>query len=133
EIAEVSTLTGAVVIGLGDQMGGVMSKDKDLLERLLTSAHKAGEDMWPLPFHWRLEAHNKSSVAGTRNIGSLEGHAGAITAYLFIAASAKNTPYVHCDIAGPTSASKPWGVHPEGATGFGVMTAVQFVLDIPRV
>ena len=66
-------------------------------------AERAGEDMWRLPLNTRLREQLKSPIADMRNTGDRFG--GAITAGLFLKTFAKDTPWVHVDIAGPASIS----------------------------
>lgn len=125
EILELSTLTGACVVGLGSYTVGLMSMDDALAARVLSAAGEAGEDFWRLPLVERIADDLKSEVADTRNIGGSWG--GAISAGLFLREFAGEVPFAHCDIAGPSWAEKPWGPHPKGGTGVGVATLVQYV------
>lgn len=125
EIIELSTLTGACVVGLGNYTAGLMSQDDDLAARVLAAAGDAGEDFWRLPLVPRIADDLKSEIADCKNIGASYG--GAISAGHFLVPFAGDTPFVHCDIAGPSSAEKPWGVHPRGGTGVAVMTLVEYV------
>ena len=125
EIIELSTLTGACVVALGSYTAGLMSHDDDLAARVLAAAGDAGEHFWRLPLVPRIADDLKSEIADCKNIGGSWG--GAISAGHFLVPFAGDTPFVHCDIAGPSSAEKPWGVHPRGATGVAVMTLVEYV------
>lgn len=125
EIIELSTLTGACVVALGNYTAGLMSQDDALAGRVLAAAGDAGEDFWRLPLVPRIADDLKSEVADCKNIGASWG--GAISAGHFLVPFAGDTPFVHCDIAGPASADKPWGVHPRGGTGVAVMTLVEYV------
>ena len=75
-----------------------MSDNEPLVKSWMATAERAGEDMWRLPLNTRLREQLKSSVADMRNTGDRMG--GAITAGLFLKTFAKNTPWVHVDIAG---------------------------------
>jgi leucyl aminopeptidase len=125
EIVELSTLTGACMVALGRYTAGLMSRDDALADRLLDAAREAGEDIWRLPLVARLSEDLRSEVADCKNIGS--GYGGAITAGHFLVPFAGDVPFAHCDIAGPASAERAWGVHPKGATGMGVMTLVEYL------
>jgi leucyl aminopeptidase len=125
EIVELSTLTGACMVALGRYTAGLMSRDDELASRLLDAARDAGEDFWRLPLVQRLSEDLRSEVADCKNIGS--GYGGAISAGHFLVPFAADVPFAHCDIAGPASAEKAWGVHPKGATGVGVMTLVEYL------
>jgi len=125
EIIELSTLTGACVVALGSYTAGVMTEDDDLAKRLLQAAKEAGEDFWRLPLVPRIADDLKSENADCKNIGASWG--GAISAGHFLVPFAGDTPFVHCDIAGPAFADKAWAEHPRGGTGVAVMTLVEYV------
>jgi len=124
EIFDFATLTGACVVALGPYTAGVMSENESLLKSWLTVAEKTGEDMWRLPLNNRLREQLKSNVADMRNTGDRSG--GAITAGLFLKTFAKDTPWVHVDIAGPASVSTARPSQPKGGTGFAVATIVEY-------
>ena len=88
-------------------------------------AREAGEDFWRLPLVDRLSEDLRSEVADCKNIGG--GYGGAISAGHFLVPFAADVPFAHCDIAGPATAERAWGVHPKGATGVGVMTLVEYL------
>ena len=48
-IIDIATLTGAVIIGLGHHLTGLMSNDDALASRLIESGNRTGEMMWRLP------------------------------------------------------------------------------------
>jgi leucyl aminopeptidase len=91
----------------------------------MTAARAAGEEMWRLPLHWRLREQLKSPVADLRNTG--ERYGGALTAGLFLKHFARDTPWLHVDIAGPAMTTRDSGAVPRGGTGFAVATLVEFV------
>ncbi len=121
-IVDLATLTGACMVALGPRIAGLLSPDDALAERILEAAEAAGERLWRLPLPKDLEDQLESRIADCKNTGERWG--GALTAGLFLARFARDTPWAHLDIAGPAMASKPWGASGEGATGFGVATVV---------
>ena len=125
EIIEYSTLTGSCVVALGPYTAGLMSMDDELAERFLCAARDADEDFWRLPLVERLAKELDSEIADCKNIGGSYG--GAISAGLFLREFVGDTPYAHCDIAGPAFGSKAWGIHGAGATGVGVLTLVEYI------
>ena len=120
-----ATLTGACVIALGPHMAGVMADDQQLAKDWLAAAESAGEDMWLLPLSPRLREQLKSPLADLRNTGERWG--GAITAGLFLRHFTRDTPWVHVDIAGPSSATRESGATTRGGTGFAVTTMVEYL------
>lgn len=126
EMFDFATLTGACMVALGPYTAGVMSDHEALVAGWLGAARAAGEDMWRLPLNPRLREQLKSSIADMRNTGERWG--GAITAGLFLKTFAKDTPWVHVDIAGPASLARDnGGAIPKGGTGFAVATLVEYL------
>jgi leucyl aminopeptidase len=124
EIFDFATLTGACVVALGPYTAGVMSDNDALARNWMSAAERTGEDMWRLPLINRLRDQLKSPIADMRNTGDRYG--GAITAGLFLKTFAKDTPWVHVDIAGPASVTTARPSQPKGGTGFAVATIVEY-------
>lgn len=125
EMFDFATLTGACMVALGPYTAGVMSDHERLAGSWLGAASRAGEEMWRLPLLPRLREQLKSPIADLRNTGDRYG--GAITAGLFLKTFAKDTPWVHVDLAGPASGNGGRASQPRGGTGFGVATIVEYV------
>jgi leucyl aminopeptidase len=123
EIFDFATLTGACMVALGPYTAGVMSDSESLVKSWMAVAERTGEEMWRLPLIPRLSEQLKSAVADMRNAGDRFG--GAITAGLFLKTFAKDTPWVHIDIAGPASHSMR-ASQPKGGTGFAVASIVEY-------
>jgi leucyl aminopeptidase len=124
ELFDFATLTGACMVALGPYTAGVMSDHESLVRSWMSVAERTGEDMWRLPLTSRLREQLKSPIADMRNTGDRFG--GAITAGLFLKTFAKDTPWVHVDIAGPASLSTTRPSQPKGGTGFAVSTIVEY-------
>lgn len=124
-VFDFATLTGACMVALGPHTAGVMSNDENLAKAWLAAAESAGESMWRLPLPERLMEQLKSDVADFKNTGERWG--GALTAGLFLKEFVGDTPWVHVDIAGPSSASKEFGETPKGGTGFPVATILEYL------
>jgi leucyl aminopeptidase len=124
EMFDFATLTGACMVALGPYTAGVMSDHESLVRTWMSIAERTGEDMWRLPLTSRLREQLKSPIADMRNTGDRFG--GAITAGLFLKTFAKDTPWVHIDIAGPASLSTTRPSQPKGGTGFAVSTIVEY-------
>ena len=125
EMFDFATLTGACMVALGPYTAGVMTDSAPLAKGWLDAAERAGEDMWRLPLNPRLREQLKSNVADMRNTGDRFG--GAITAGLFLKVFAKDTPWVHVDIAGPASLSTARPHQPRGGSGFAVASILEYV------
>ena len=124
EMFDFATLTGACMVALGPYTAGVMSDHEGLLRGWMNVADKTGEDMWRLPLTPRLREQLKSPIADMRNTGDRFG--GAITAGLFLKTFAKDTPWVHVDIAGPASLTSARPSQPKGGSGFAVATIIEY-------
>jgi leucyl aminopeptidase len=124
-IVDLATLTGACVVALGPHIAGVMSNDERLAREWLDAATAAGEDMWRMPLPPRLVEQLKSEVADMKNTGERWG--GALTAGLFLKEFVGDKPWVHVDLAGPSSADKENAHVSKGGTGFGVATLLGFL------
>jgi leucyl aminopeptidase len=124
-VLDFATLTGACMVALGPHTAGVMSNDDALAGELLAAAQRAGEDMWRLPLPPRLIEQLKSEIADFKNTGERWG--GALTAGLFLKEFVGGVPWVHVDIAGPSSAGKEYGHIGKGGTGFAAAAIIEFL------
>ncbi len=125
-IVDLATLTGAVVVGLGPTIGGIMGTGRSLVRDLRAAGDRAGEPMWELPLPDEYKELLKSKVADLANIGGRWG--GAITAGLFLSEFVdKGMPWAHIDIAGPAFLDKPIGGRAYGATGYPVRALTEWL------
>jgi leucyl aminopeptidase len=113
------------MVALGPHIAGVMSNDDALASDFLAAAETAGEEMWRLPLPPRLADQLKSDLADMRNTGERWG--GALTAGLFLKEFVGTTPWVHVDIAGPSSSTKDHGHVAKGGTGFAVASILEYL------
>lgn len=120
QILDFATLTGACIVALGPHIAGVMSNDKVLADAWLEAAQQAGEDMWPLPLPEKLNDMLRSEIADMKNTGERWG--GALTAGLFLKSFVGDVPWVHVDLAGPSTSDKDVGHASKGGSGFAVST-----------
>ena len=127
-MVDLATLTGAIIIALGNDYAGCFSNNDELAGNLLAAAGAEGEPLWRLPLP---DAYNKqidSVIADMKNTGGRPG--GSITAALFIQRFANGLPWAHLDIAS-TAWKKPSAIPtiPDGATGYGVRLLNRMVQD----
>jgi leucyl aminopeptidase len=118
-IVEASTLTGAMVIALGHRYTGAIAKPGKLVEAVVASGEATGDHAWHLPMHDEYKANLKTDCADFKNSGPRD--AGALSAGSFLGHFAKDTPFVHLDVAGTAMLAKPrlwYGT--KGASGWGV-------------
>jgi leucyl aminopeptidase len=123
-----ATLTGACMVALGSEVGGLFSNNQPLADQLLRSARETGEKLWQLPLVKEYRELIKSSVADMKNIGG--SHGGAITAALILQEFVGDVPWAHLDIAGPAFAESDTALCNKGGTGFGVRTVLRFLSSL---
>jgi leucyl aminopeptidase len=127
-IVDFATLTGAMIIALGNEHGGVFANDDALAEQLLSAGKVSGDKLWRMPIGPAYDKLIDSPIADIKNVGPRE--AGSITAAQFLGRFIKNgTAWAHCDIAGMVWSNKPGHTWDKGATGYGVRLIDRFVAD----
>jgi leucyl aminopeptidase len=124
-IVDLATLTGACVIALGNYIVGAFGDNDGAVEEVLKAAKTAGEEFWRMPITELQKDSLRSEVADMKNSGERWG--GAINAALFLKEFVGETPWVHLDIAGPSTSPKERGYFNKGATGVGLRTLVELV------
>ncbi|MGE9291257.1 MAG: leucyl aminopeptidase family protein, partial [Puniceicoccales bacterium] len=117
-VIDMATLTGACVVALGEERGGLFCKDPNLSLLFQKCGDKTGDRVWPLPFSEEFDSQIKSKVADVRNLGQTRW-GGASTAASFLARWTEGLPHAHLDIAGPAMTAIPKPYRSPGATGFG--------------
>lgn len=123
-IIDLATLTGACAYALGPFFSGMMSKHEKEAQKVREAGHRAGDEVWPLPFTDDYKKAIKSTAADICNIGSSKIKAGAITAGFFLSYFVDETPWVHLDIAGTAYDVPGISYYGPGATGVGVRLLV---------
>ncbi len=123
-----ATLTGACMVALGSFRAGLFGNDDELKTAYAEAAENTGENYWPMPLDEDLRDQLKSPIADLKHTGSRYG--GSITAALFLREFVGKTRWLHLDIAGPAYVSEARGIHPKGGTGFGVLTAIEFLKSL---
>jgi leucyl aminopeptidase len=130
-VVDLATLTGAVVVALGDRVAGLVTRDDEGAEQRLAPFRRAGaatgDLVWPLPLYAHYKEQLKSDVADLQNVGGREGGALAAAAFLeHFTHEGKEPayPWVHVDLAGPAFLDAGYGYRPKGGTGYGVRLMV---------
>jgi leucyl aminopeptidase len=125
-ILDVATLTGHMVVALGDKVAGVMGSP-EVVDAVLAAAEHAGEESWPMPIPESMDERIHSS-----RIADLAQHdwvrwGGGLFAAAFLREFTGGLPWAHLDIAGPSyNSGGPYGHITSGGTGFGVATLVDY-------
>jgi leucyl aminopeptidase len=129
-VLDAATLTGAVVIGLGNHAVGLMGNDDRLLDEVRQAGDRAGERCWPLPLWDEYREQIRSDVADVKNSGGRA--AGSITAGWFLREFVDGYPWAHLDIAGTAYIDAERPGLAKGPTGLGVRLFSEFVLARAR-
>jgi leucyl aminopeptidase len=125
-VVDVATLTGAMVVALGDKVAGVMGDD-EVVDRMRAAALAAGEESWPMPIPEEMhERVRTSKVADLAQVDWVRW-GGGLYAAAFLREFVDGRPWAHLDIAGPAFGSSAHGHVTAGGTGYGVSTLVELV------
>ena len=132
-MVELSTLTGACLVALGDRHAGLFSNDDTLANILLDSAKSVGEDMWRLPIYPHIKEGLKGKHSDIVN-SSKSRYGGAIEAAAYLSYFVEEgVKWAHIDIAGPAHTTTPFGVYENGCTGYGVGLLVDFLKKTRKI
>ena len=127
EVIDIATLTGACMVALGTHASGIMGNDEAFVHNLLDTAKRSGEKFWELPLWEEYFDSLKSDVADMKNSGARWG--GASAAGVFLQKFVKDVKWAHIDIAGTAFLDKPQKEFISGATGAGVRTILNYILE----
>ena len=123
-VVDVATLTGAMKVALGQQVGGFFANREGLATVIADAARAAGEPLWRFPLAEAYEEKLDSKVADADNA---PGGPGAITAALFLQHFVGNVPWAHLDVASVGDAPKDHYEWTEGPTGFGARALLHWL------
>ncbi|ONF95491.1 leucyl aminopeptidase [Sphingomonas jeddahensis] len=125
-IVDLATLTGAMIISLGNEQGGLFANDDGLADQLLAASKASGDALWRFPMGPAYDKLIDSAIADMKNVGPRGG--GSITAAQFIKRFVdEGVNWAHLDIAGMVWSEKDGPTWGKGATGYGVRLLDQFV------
>ncbi|NYG57298.1 leucyl aminopeptidase [Nocardioides daedukensis] len=126
-IVDIATLTGAMVVALGERVAGVLGTD-DVVAGLKSAASTTGEALWHMPIPEEMHSRVRSSKVADIAQHDWVRWGGGLFAAAFLREFTDGLPWGHLDIAGPGfNPGGPHGFTPSGGTGFGVATLVEFV------
>ena len=124
---DLATLTGAIIIALGNENCGLFSNNDELADRIAAAGRAVGERAWRMPLGEAYDKELASDAADMKNIGGRG--AGSITAAQFLQRFVNDVPWAHLDIAGVTWSKKDKPTVPKGGTGFGVQLLDRLVAE----
>lgn len=117
------------MVALGQEIAGLWGNDDVLITKLTHASSMVGEKVWNMPLEKEYKSLIKSHIADVKNTQTGR-YGGAITAALFLNEFATKNPWAHLDIAGPAYEEHDSALVPQGGSGFGVRTILQYLLNI---
>ncbi len=127
-MVDLATLTGAMIIALGHEYGGMFCNNDEMAKQLAAAGFASGDRLWRLPMNDAYDKLINTPIADMKNVGPRE--AGSITAAQFLARFVKEgVTWAHLDIAGMVWSNKDGPLWEKGATGYGVRLLDKFIAD----
>ncbi|GAA2850180.1 leucyl aminopeptidase [Aminobacter aminovorans] len=126
-MVNLATLTGAIMVALGQSHAGLFSNNDELAERLTAAGTATQEKLWRMPLGSEYDKLIDSKNADMKNIGGRYG--GSITAAQFLQRFVKETPWAHLDIAGTAMGSPTNEINQSWGSGYGVRLLDRLVRD----
>ncbi|TWG93754.1 leucyl aminopeptidase [Mesorhizobium sp. J18] len=126
-MVNLATLTGAIIVALGNAHAGMFSNNDELAARLTAAGTATAEKVWRMPLGPEYDKLIDSKNADMKNIGGR--NAGAITAAQFLQRFVDGTPWAHLDVAGTAMGSPSSEINQSWASGFGVRLLDRLVVD----
>lgn len=123
---DIATLTGAIVVALGDAASGFMTMNEGIAKGLEVAGERTGDRVWRMPLYEEYRRTLDSDIADIKNAG--KGGGGAGIAGAFLQEFVENTPWAHLDIAGTAFRHDESYYNPKNATGAGVRLLIDFLL-----
>ena len=126
-IVDLATLTGAIMVALGQEHAGLFSNNNELAERLTAAGQATGEAVWRMPLGAAYDKQIDSKFADMKNTGGRNG--GSITAAQFLKRFVGDTPWAHLDIAGTAMSSPSSEINTSWGSGWGVRLLDRLIAD----
>src|SRR5262249_46745953 len=124
---DLATLTGAIIVALGQEYAGLFANDDKLAERLGKVGGGTGERARGMPAGPEYDKMIDSKFADMKNTGGRYG--GAITAAQLLQRFVGKTPWAHLDIAGTAMGSPQTEINRSWGSGFGVRLLDRLVAE----
>ena len=129
-IIDLATLTGAMMVALGQEYCGTFVNNDDLWKDMETASAQTGEKLWRMPLDEVWKEAMVSNVADLQNLGKTGRYGGACTAAGFLEHFIENdTPWAHMDIAGTAWRKTDQPTVPKYGSGFGVRVLNQLIAE----
>ena len=126
-VIDFATLTGAIMVALGQHYAGLFCNDDVLANTLYESGQDTNEKVWRMPLHDDFDKELDSPFVDLKNIGTGR-YGGSVTAAQFLQRFVpKDTKWAHLDIAGTTWKNSGDIMNNKGSTGFGLTLIADFI------
>jgi leucyl aminopeptidase len=123
---DLATLTGAIIVALGNHHAGLFSNNDELADQLLKAGRESGEKVWRMPLGPEYDKLIDSKIADMKNTGGR--HAGSVTAAQFLQRFVESdTPWAHIDVAGTAIGSPANETNQSWGSGYGVRLLDEFM------
>jgi len=127
-IVDLATLTGAILVALGNDHAGMFANDDALAAALSKAGDATGEKVWRMPLGAAYDKMIESKFADIKNTGGRYG--GSITAAQFLKRFVEDdVAWAHLDIAGTAMGSPQSEINRSWASGWGVRILDRLVAD----
>lgn len=127
-VIDLATLTGAVVIAIGNVASAIMGNDQELIDKLSIAGKESYDRVWQLPLWDEYDEMIDSDIADVRNASNVK-QAGTITAGMFLKRFTGKYPWAHIDIAATAMRDSMKDYLPKNATGAGVRLVTQYLIN----
>ena len=126
-VIDFATLTGAIMVALGQHYAGMFCNDDGLSDALYKSGIETNEKVWRMPLHDDFDKELNSPFVDLKNIGAGR-YGGSVTAAQFLQRFVPpKTKWAHLDIAGTTWKNNGDILNSKGSTGFGLTLIADFI------
>ena len=127
-VIDLATLTGAILVALGQERAGLFCNDDPLAERLTAAGDAVNEKIWRFPMDSEYDRDIESRIADMKNVGAGR-FAGSIAGAKLLERFIDGIPWAHLDIAGVTWRTRGRPLVPAGGTAFGVRLLDRYIAD----
>ena len=129
-VIDIATLTGGVVVALGEWCAGLWCGDRPLRSRVQDAGDASGEQVWRMPLWKEHRDFMRARHADLWNSGpKRDGHPIQGAAFLSFFVD-ENLPWAHIDIAGPATSDTKTDLCAAGPTGFGARLLTETVANL---
>lgn len=126
-IIDLATLTGAIIVGLGADIAGLLGNNSEFNQKIIEAAREENEAIWEMPLYEKYTKRIKSDIAEIRNTAKGSG-GGAITGALFLKEFISDKiNWAHIDIGPAYNEGEAHGLENRGGTGWGVRTIINLI------